>query len=585
MSDFSDWSTKTTDGGSVNSAIAMVNNPSLSQLSQRSAASTNYSAEETWSDHDLEKAALQPPPQDSFAPATATGTPPQQSTLSDSFTICCRNKLVDTDDLILQNDRKRMAALLVDNEPTNTCASNTLDTIFVLFPVRLPKRCGCCGSAPHQHHHPLVVVLFTCWRLCWFVGMFAALNLGKALLSSSCVDTDWSSMYDNYNCPRVRSLLSNATKKGGNAKLEMSLLAQSGASFHGQSMVYYEKSKPFNKVFNQTHNKEALSEFMKWKAESSSMFMQGLFVMLVVVVWLEATVVIPLTLSLEFDHKDETDPDSHLNELFFPPMLDITNPDQPTLVRKRNATTLAIIVWGGVLAIMIFSTYTVDHILVTGPEDWNVLFLPAIIMTGVMLMAVSVVMVTILLGLVTHIHNGTVLANLLKQSSKSPSVPASVQKWKQAYHATVASLHIHSWRTSPIVLTWVVMFSTMIAYNMTRAVFQHTTIWNDRSLNNDEKDMLTEELVSVFTFGMQTLLLLSLSVLLAFVNMRYNRLSVLVSSLDMKELPLLEYLNMSRECPAFTVFDQQVTPSRVILVLQLIFVQFLLVAIGAVGES
>jgi hypothetical protein len=550
----------------VAAAIAMVENPSLSKRSKNSLDNA-----EKYEEDDLEKL------------STTTVTMYSNSSLIDSFFLCFNNKQDDTDDLILRNDRKRMAVFLIDNEPKITTASKILDFTFIMYPVRLPKNNCCCCCNKFNTSHPIVIALFAFWRISWFLSLVMGLNVAKAMLSGFCMDTVISTRYDNYNCPQVRSMLSNETDH--QAKLEMSLLSKSGATFLGPSNGFRTSGTPFNEIFNQTYNNEALVEFLKWKAESGNTFSIVLFFLAVFSTLFLAVISVPLTLSLKFNHKDETDPDSHINELLYPPILDITDPESPKLIRKRNSVTVAMILWSFLLTMLLMTLMIYDYF---DPQQPNLSFILTMIVTSCMSFSICTVMVSIVLGIMTHIHNSTVLANLLEYSAslKQTNVRRlAIEKWKKIYHATISSIHIHSWRTTPIVLSLIVTLSIHIAYNMTKSIFQHTIIWNDKSVSNDEKLKFTSSLISISSFAVYTTLLLLLFTLLAFVNIRFNRLSVLVSNLDLKELTLLDYRNMSKETPSFSVFDQNITPSRIVLILQLLFVQFLLLAIGAVGES
>ena len=194
-----------------------------------------------------------------------------------------------------------------------------------------------------------------------------------------------------------------------------------------------------------------------------------------------------------------------------------------------------------------------------------------------------------LVGLCIQIHNATTLSNMLVQTAAGPTDEwlARFREWKETYKVVVGSMHVWSWRVTPLTGNVIALLIMSIVRHIVTAVFGYTHIMS-------EPDIPESKRFSVFlriyneTAGLlasNTLLLLVLLVLMAMVSSRYTRLGQLVATQrGMLQNELEDFLVLQKNA-ALTVFDVPITVRVVRTMLRFAFFQAIVVALSAASGA
>ena len=164
---------------------------------------------------------------------------------------------------------------------------------------------------------------------------------------------------------------------------------------------------------------------------------------------------------------------------------------------------------------------------------------------------------------------------------------ARFREWKESYKVTVGSMHVWSWRTTPLTGNIIALLIMSIVRHIVIAVFGYTHIMSEPDIPEGERFSV---FVGIYneTAGLlasNTLLLLVLLVLMAMVSSRYVRLGQLVAAQRVMLQNELEDFLILQKNAALTVFDVPITVKVVRTMLRFAFIQAIVMAVGVAANT
>ena len=508
-------------------------------------------------------------------PSTKTAEMPKKS---DHFWHLCCHHMTDTDDLILQQERQRVANYTTPNPPQWWMAA----LLDLALGFSLYKKPFCC----RQNNVTANAIFGFFWLLCQIAVLVGFLFEFRKGVFSKLVCSDEPSEFGAkmYRCEYSRILLVNTSATDVQAEIK--------ALSVDSSIEEYWKQEGTSGV------NSSVAVYLEWKAETIS-FVPPLFNVLLQITSALSLASIFLTFSLTFQ---PTDPD----EILFPAVLmkkkdtrelhvEPTPPEiasEPALEQKVSSkyhlvrTRQQVLELGGLMYFL-----TIIFIAIVAANGKTATMeklggLERVILQFILFPGITFVATTSIIGALVQIHNATILANVFIDEIIQPRRTQQFREWMEIYKTTVGALHIWSWRSTWMVGGLLSFFSISIMADIVDVVFLYSTFMDPTlktMLSESEKfnffyRAATNEMTAIM---IHTVLVTGIMGFLAMVSVRYKRLRVLVATTMLNQCQLDDFEILHSDHAAYTLFDTPITTRSVVLALKFIGLQVGLLALSA----
>ena len=457
----------------------------------------------------------------------------------------CACGKVDVDDCVLRQERQLVRKSIADdNEPKDTLVNLFYDAMLSLACIKHPR-----------FFHPerpkfvvafrilqaITLIVFVWTHVLWHFGW------GACEQSIRTFGEDWTK--DRFDCPihqdAMRSL--NLTARSGTDVL-MKVLHYNGT--RGQFIAWQAQTR----------------SYVIWQAELlRRIMMTGLLIASMV------------TAMGGFGGTAE--------EALVPPLLEvITDEDaQPCLFRFSRPRHMIHLV-GGVLGLVLGLMANIG--IGRGGRGNNRLSF----FVGQMLavMSSSTLLMSIMIGVIIQSHNATVLGYLLSTCTNLDEF----KKWKKHFKLVLGSLHIWSWRLSPVMLFMLLFMVFGLVEVFSRIlviwsfvfysgefgdaeVITNSTVEFNREVNSDlfvEFFNAAFGYLAIFLFS-SIFLIVGVLGPLAYIDSCYNRVVVLMATLPIPDLGknLDDIILLNERVAAFTLFNNPITMATARALLRALF--------------
>ena len=496
--------------------------------------------------------------------------------------LCC-NALVDTDDIILQQEREKAAEYTTEN-PLLWWVKVLLEVILGVPGFKKPSGCNCCCE--NKSVRCIADILLWCGWVSYQLFLlfcflfFVSQDLYGTLIcpSTSSEESFGDSLTDTselvrrakmYRCPYAQALLLNATGTGVQA--EIAALSKD-PSFE----EYWIRETKSSGVDN------PIAQYLEWKGETKSV-LPSLFSAAAHTVVVMVIAAIFLSFSLKFQIDDPV-------EILFPAVLKKkkilthqAHPPNQEIASKYHLVRMwrPVMEVGGACMLsgylLFFFTDFADF------ADWKQVLRSAVFLLFPGLLFLIGVLIC---GVIVQIHNGTVLANVLIEEIIKPHQVDQFGEWMEIYKTVVGGLHIWSWRSTWCIGGVLAWFLFEIMANIVDVVFLYSTFMDPKIVKLSEVERFGF-FIKTATNEFQSAILLSILsavilFLLAMVSVRYKRLRVLVATVRLEDKCRLDDFEiLQSDHAAYTLFDVPVTMRIVATVVNLVVLQVGLLAFAA----
>ena len=520
----------------------------------------------------------------------------RQSCCSSCRRLCCHT-LIDTDDLILRQEREQLRLHMQPAAEEEIATWTDRQVAYVVDcslgmcckkPTTVFSYCSPCWK------HSVTVWGYRVWQTI-IMFLFLYLLVRPRIVNLMCEEST-----KNFRCPFVQDQFrnSNYTRQysGGYAGMlnSMKALEESNLKYNSKTFPDTTMSKVFNtsNIDVETGYPQNYEEFLDWRVHSISILPQ----VLILCMYFCLAFLLPVSFFAIFGMRFQSDDP---NEIMFPPLLETkeTNVNFTTrgsissevsdktfiysqsfhFIRPKRFV-LQFCLFGMPVMVLGFWPLLNDRVPIIGPLLFGIGAGPPFFM--------------VVVGLFIQVHNATTLANILVElcsvsNLSSEQRQAQFEQWKDYYKTTVGALHIWSWRVTPIIGTILGTIGSGIVYFLVESIFNYTHIMDEPDVETKHERMAIFIRISssrVFAVLIFTVLLFVITGAMAMVSVRYRRLHLLVATLRLPKHFLEDFQIIQKYNAALTLFDVPITVNTVATILHLLFIQTVLVALSTASS-
>ena len=195
-----------------------------------------------------------------------------------------------------------------------------------------------------------------------------------------------------------------------------------------------------------------------------------------------------------------------------------------------------------------------------------------------------------------HGHRANILVQFCSENSIgrhgkiSPEErQAQFEQWKVYYKTTVGALHIWSWRTTPLFGCILLTLVSRIVMHLVDSVYLYSYMMYEPDIEESKRFTVfgwvsRRGLSQTLVF---TVILLVVVCAAAMISVRYNRLRLLVATLQLPAFmyPLEDFSILQNKNAAMQIFDMPITVSTAKTIFQLLFIQTVLMALASTSRE
>ena len=546
--------------------------------------------------------------------------------------LCCHS-LVNPDDLILQQERQRLAHHL-EAVPKVLLLTNMekykkimVETWLCYVGFKRPTSCACWNTS----------VMRLTYRLCQLTVIILLIMylpfFANPVLSFSnwiCADVpllQFTGSTNSFYCPAIQkhiqtsSYTKNNTGYGGAMKTMKALakgqlFQRTWSTSTGPQGVDYGDGQLF-KGLNMSSITSASStnpdwifkrnQFLAWRGETQTSFPNAVRLFFSLAGYCSYIALI-FVLSYRCQKDDPT-------EVLFPALLATKNisttgtgtgtsidfsaelheeeDDDVTLLKKYHFVRPRMLVWdvafcsgliGALLSFIIFGYLPTDMI------DFLIRILmvpPFFCLSGFFFC-----------GLFVQICNATSLSNILVNEVYSnmlfnnnrtvhsqTKIQLRFEEWKELYKTSVGGLHIWSWRTTPVFGSFLLACGAGVLFEISLIVSIYKTSMTEIDVIHGERVALFQMTVANRLSGMvsYTIGMLITTGAMAQIFTKYKRLQLLIATLGLPKHRLDDFQILQQQNACLTIYDYPMTTNVTINILIYLFVQSVVLAISMMG--
>lgn len=508
------------------------------------------------------------------------------------------HKLVDTDDLILHQERRQLHLRLQpveEEEPLNTAGKYTravVELFLCMLLLKQPTSCHPKSSASTWFFRFLQIMFLVYWLLFSPYGAVAHEMLHIACIDSQFLDTRAT---DQYHCPVIQAVIKNSNYTQNITGYPGALLTMKALTSSDLDSVWQDK---FNIALSVDDPSDASSEwitarneFLFFRATTGNVFIPFLFLIIALAI---LGPIVAMQCSMEWG----------VDELMFPALLEmkqhstpLSELDQRDPLDDVESVGRDVSNHARMFHFVRPRTLVLELACITGLMGFPVMYVcstatprfPTI--SSVFGPGFFCMLTIVMCGLFVQIHNGTTLANMLvqmcgnvhdarQQSTSVNECQARFDVWKEYYKTTVGALHVWSWRATPVMGSIVAYLGLEVIMMIMQSIAIYSTVASEADVVNSSK-VFQDIFWSVGVFGMiMMFFFLMLISAMSLVYVRYQRLYVLVATLRLPAHRLEDFSVLQKNHAALTIFDVPITTKTALHILQLLFVQAVLLALS-----